>query len=139
MTPKQIELVQSTWAMVVPIADTAANLFYDRLFTIAPEVRPMFPQDMKEQKKKLMATIGVAIAGLNNLEKLVPVVQNLGVGHLDYGVREEHYQPVGAALLWTLEQGLGDKFTPEVKEAWTVVYTVLATTMIEAAKKKAAA
>lgn len=139
MTPKQIELVQSTWAMVVPIADTAANLFYDRLFSTAPEVRTMFPEDMAEQKKKLMATIGVAVGGLNDLGALVPVVQSLGVGHLDYGVREEHYKPVGAALLWTLGQGLGDKFTPEVKEAWTVVYTVLATTMIEAAKAKSAA
>ena len=129
VTPRQIELVQTTWEQVVPIADTAADLFYGQLFTIAPQVKPMFPADMAEQKKKLMTTITVAVRGLNNLGALVPVLHKLGKGHVGYGVKDEHYAIVGSALLWTLEKGLGDAFTPEVKEAWVAVYTVLADTM----------
>jgi hemoglobin-like flavoprotein len=129
VTPRQIELVQTTWEMVVPIADTAADLFYGQLFTIAPQVKPMFPTDMAEQKKKLMMTITLAVRGLKNLDALIPVLHKLGAGHVGYGVKDEHYAVVGSALLWTLEKGLGDAFTPEVKEAWVAVYTVLADTM----------
>lgn len=129
VTPRQVELVQTTWEQVVPIADTAANLFYDRLFSIAPQVKPMFPADMAEQKKKLMMTITVAVRGLKDLGALIPVLHKLGKGHVGYGVKDEHYAIVGAALLWTLEQGLGPAWTPEVKDAWVAVYTVLADTM----------
>jgi len=137
MTPKQIDLVQTSWEKCVPIADQAAALFYGKLFELDPELKPLFKTDIKEQGKKLMTMITVAVRGLNDLGKLVPAVQDLGRRHVGYGVRDEHYQTVGIALLWTLEQGLGSGFTPEVKEAWTETYTVLATTMKEAAAETA--
>lgn len=131
---EQVKLVQESWAMVEPIADTAAELFYGRLFETAPEVKPLFSGDMKAQGKKLMAMITVAVKGLSNLEAIVPAVQELGKRHLKYNVKEEHYAVVGSSLLWTLEQGLGEAFTPDTKEAWISVYGVLSSTMIDAAK-----
>lgn len=133
MTPEQIELVQTTWAKVAPSATQVAVLFYDRLFEIAPEVKPLFKGDMTEQGQKLMQMLAVAVNGLPQLEQIVPAVQEMGVRHNDYGVAPEHYDSVGAALLWTLEQGLGDDFTPEVKAAWTDTYVTLATVMKDAA------
>ncbi|WP_010521624.1 globin family protein [Aquimarina agarivorans] len=133
MESKTIELVQGTFKQVAPIADQAAEIFYSKLFEKDPSLKPMFKGDMKQQGAKLMAMIGTAVNGLNNLEALVPAVQNLGKGHAGYGVEDKHYDTVGAALLETLDVGLGDAFTPEVKEAWTEVYTVLATTMKDAA------
>lgn len=133
MTPNQIKLVQTSFAQVVPIAATAADLFYGRLFEIAPHLRPMFPEDLTEQKRKLMAMLGTAVGGLNHLDTLVRTVQALGRRHAGYGVKAEHYVPVGKALLWTLEKGLGETFTPEVKDAWATTYIVLSTTMIDAA------
>jgi hemoglobin-like flavoprotein len=138
MTPQDKELVQGTFKQVAPIADQAAELFYAKLFELDPSIKPMFTSDMTEQGRKLMAMIGTAVNGLDNLEALVPAVQDLGKRHVNYGVKDEHYDTVGAALLWTLEQGLGDNFTPEVKTAWANVYTVLATTMKEAANSEAA-
>ena len=135
MTPDQIKLVQTSFAQVVPIAATAADLFYGRLFEIAPDVRAMFPDDLSGQKKKLMAMLGTAVAGLGNLDTLVPVVQALGRRHAGYGVSAEQYVPVGAALLWTLQQGLGEAFTPDVKAAWAAAYRTLMQTMIEAARE----
>ena len=132
MTPQQIELVQTSFKKVVPIAGTAADLFYDRLFETAPDVRSMFPQDMKEQKAKLMAMLGTAVTNLHKLDTILPAVQALGARHKGYGVTAEQYEPVGAALLWTLEKGLGPDFTPEVKEAWTETYTALAGVMTSA-------
>lgn len=133
MTPEQIELVQTTWAKVAPSATQVAVLFYDRLFEIAPEVKPLFKGDMTEQGQKLMQMLAVAVNGLPQLDQIVPAVQEMGVRHNDYGVAPEHYDSVGAALLWTLEQGLGDDFTPEVKAAWTDTYVTLATVMKDAA------
>ncbi len=133
MTPRQKELVQTTWEQVVPISGVAADLFYGKLFELDPALRPLFPAEMAEQKKKLMMMITVAVRGLGDLEKLVPALQQLGRGHVAYGVKDEHYATVGAALLWTLGQGLGPAFTDEVKEAWTVVYTLMADTMKAAA------
>jgi hemoglobin-like flavoprotein len=138
MTPTQVELVQATWEKVVPIADTAAALFYGKLFELDPSLKPLFTSDIKEQGKKLMQMITVAVRGLNDLEKLVPAVQALGRRHVAYGVKDEHYATVGTALLWTLEKGLGDAFTPDVKEAWATVYGVLADTMKKAAAEPAA-
>ncbi len=132
MTPQQIELVQTSFKKVVPIAGTAADLFYNRLFEIAPEVRPMFPQDMKEQKVKLMAMLGTAVSNLHKLDEILPAVKALGQRHKGYGVTAAHYAPVGTALLWTLEQGLGPEFTPEVKAAWTETNTALAGVMTAA-------
>ena len=129
MTPQQIELVQASFKKVVPIAGTAADLFYDRLFEIAPAVRPMFPADLAEQKKKLIGMLATAVNSLHKLDTIVPAVQDLGRRHKGYGVTAEHYTPVGAALLWTLEQGIGDAFTPEVKGAWTEAYGALAGVM----------
>lgn len=134
MTPHQIELVQRSWKQVEPIADTAAQLFYDRLFTVDPSLRALFRGDMKEQGRKLMSMIGFAVKGLSRLEQLVPGVQALGRRHAGYGVRDEHYATVAAALLWTLERGLGDAFTAEVREAWTVAYGLLANTMKDASR-----
>ena len=133
MTPKQIELVQGSWNKVVPIADSAAELFYGRLFSLDPSLRPMFKSDMKEQGRKLMSMIGTAVNGLTRLDEIVPAVQALGVRHAGYGVKPAHYGTVATALLWTLEKGLGDAFTPEVKEAWVGAYTLLAKTMQDAA------
>jgi hemoglobin-like flavoprotein len=138
MTPDQVTLVQESFKKVVPIASQAADLFYDRLFTIAPEVRPLFPTDLSEQKKKLMQVLATAVTNLHQVEKVLPAVEELGRKHVAYGVTEEHYRPVGAALLWTLEQGLGPDFTPPVKAAWTETYTTLAGVMTKAAATAAA-
>lgn len=138
MTPQQKTLVQTSFAKVAPIADEAAALFYQRLFDMDPSLRPLFKGDMTEQGRKLMAMLAMAVNGLNRLDDLVPAVRQLGVRHAGYGVTDDHYDTVAGALLWTLEQGLGDEFTPEVKDAWVVAYTVLATTMKEASKSPVA-
>src|SRR3954468_4886081 len=135
VTDRQKTLVQTTFQTIVPIAADAAVLFYQRLFEIAPELRPMFRSDMTEQRKKLMQMLTAAVKGLDRLEQLVPVVQDLGRRHVGYGVEDKHYDTVGAALLWTLEMGLGEAFTPEVKDAWATVYGVLASTMKAAANE----
>src|SRR3954447_4434333 len=124
MTPSQIDLVQISFAKVRPIADTAVRLFYERLFEIAPEVRPLFNRDMKEQGRKLMTTLALVTKGLKSLEAILPAARSLAAKHVSYGVKAEHYQPVGYALLWTLEQGLGSDFTPEVRDAWLAAYTL---------------
>lgn len=133
MNPEQIKLIQESWAKVVPIAPTAAQLFYERLFETAPEVRPLFKTDLKDQGAKLMKMLGTIVARLDHLGELVPAAQALAVRHVAYGVKAEHYAPVGAALLWTLGRGLGDAFTPAVEAAWSQAYSVLAEVMIGAA------
>ena len=133
MNPEVTQLVQESWAKVTPIASQAAALFYGNLFTLDPSLKPLFQGDMEEQGKRLMEMIGTAVQKLNNIETVVPVLQGLGRRHVRYGVKEEHYQTVGAALLTTLSQGLGEHFTPQVKEAWTLVYGVMADVMIKAA------
>lgn len=138
MTPKQVGLIKVTWDKVFPISDKAAELFYDKLFELDPSLKPLFKGDMEEQGKKLMMTINTVVTSLENLDELVPAVQDLGIRHSGYGVEDEHYDTVAAALLWTLGQGLGDEFTDEVKEAWTEAYIVLATIMKEAAATVAA-
>jgi hemoglobin-like flavoprotein len=139
LTPAHKTLVQTSFATVAPIADDVAVLFYGRLFEIDPSLRQMFRGDMTEQRKKLMQMLTAAVKGLDRLEQLVPVVQELGRRHGTYGVTDAHYDTVGAALLWTLDRGLGSGFTPEVEEAWRSVYGLLATTMREAAAQKACA
>lgn len=138
MNQKTIQLVQDSFQKVLPIADQAMIIFYDQLFAINPALRSLFPADpnkMGNQRNKLKAMLAAAVAGLSNLEKLVPVLQNLGKRHTGYGVTAAHYADVGAALLGTLEAGLGKEFTPAVRQAWTDVYTVMANTMIEAASE----
>jgi len=139
LTVHQRTLVQESFAIVAPIADDAAALFYRRLFELDPSLQHMFRGDMAEQRRKLMQMLTAAVKGLDRLEQLVPVVQDLGRRHATYGVEERHYETVGAALLWTLEKGLGKAFTPETKEAWATVYGILATTMQDAAREALAA
>jgi len=137
VTTEQIKLVQDSWAQVVPIADKAAELFYGRLFELNPSLKLMFKGDMAEQGQKLMRMISIAVDNLDKLDEIVPTVQDLGVKHLEYGVKNSDYDTVGAALLWTLGQGLGDAFTTEVMAAWTEVYGLLASTMQDAAREAA--
>lgn len=137
MTPEQKQLVRETFAQVAPIADAAAALFYGRLFELDPSLRPLFRGDMTEQGRKLMQTIAVVVHGLDRLPTLLPAVEALGRRHAGYGVRDEHYATVAAALLWTLEQGLGPAFTPAAREAWTAAYGLLATVMQRAAAEVA--
>ena len=135
LTNTQKTLVQESFAAVLPIADDAAALFYRRLFELDPSLERMFKGDMAEQRRKLMQMLTAAVKGLDRLEQLVPVVEDLGRRHAGYGVADAHYDTVGAALLWTLEKGLGNAFTPEVKDAWVTVYGLLAGTMKNAAKE----
>jgi hemoglobin-like flavoprotein len=135
LTPTQKTLVQESFAKVAPIADAAAVLFYGRLFEIDPSLQRMFRGDMAEQRRKLMQMLVGAVKGLDHLDRLVPIVQDLGRRHAAYGVMDAHYDTVGSALLWTLEKGLGEAFTPEVKDAWAAVYGLLATTMKDAARE----
>ena len=139
MTPEQIDLVQSSFKKVAPIADTAADIFYDRLFEIAPDTRALFPEVMTDQKKKLMTMIGVAVNGLKDLDAIVPAVKELGARHQGYKVTDAHYDSVGAALIYTLGKGLGDDFTPDTEAAWTETYGLLAGVMKDAQKEAAAA
>jgi hemoglobin-like flavoprotein len=136
MTPQQIELVQTSWKKLVPIADQAAALFYARLFELDDSLKPLFKADLKSQGRKLASMINTAVVNLATIDTIAPAVQDLGRRHVDYGVRPAHYDTVGAALLWTLGQGLGDDFTPRVSEAWTQAYTTLAGVMRTAAAER---
>jgi hemoglobin-like flavoprotein len=126
MTPDQVALVQDSFKKVVPIAATAADLFYDRLFAIAP---PVVPPGSAGAKTKLIAMLATVVVHLHQLEKMMAQVEQLGRRHVTYGVTADHYAPVGEALLWTLEQGLGAEFTSSVKAAWTEAYLALSGAM----------
>ena len=139
LTPHQKTLVQASFTTIAPIADDAAALFYRRLFELDPSLQRLFRGDMAEQRRNLMQMLTAAVKGLDRVDRLVPVVQDLGRRHATYGVEDRHYDTVGAALLWTLEKGLGDAFTSETKEAWATVYGILATTMKDAAREALAA
>jgi hemoglobin-like flavoprotein len=133
MTSDQVELVQQSFAKVAPISEQASVLFYGRLFEVAPSVRAMFPDDMTEQRKKLMASLALVVNGLTNLEAVLPAASALAKRHVSYGAKPEHYPVVGGALLWTLEKGLGEGWTPEVASAWTAAYGTLSGYMISEA------
>ena len=133
MTPKQVALVQDSFAKVALISEAAAVLFYDRLFDIAPQMKAMFPDDMIEQRRKLMAMLAGVVKGLGNLGQVLPAAGALAKRHVSYGAKAEHYPVVGAALLWTLEKGLGDGWTPEVADAWGTAYGTLSGYMISEA------
>ena len=133
MNTHQIELVQTSFAKVRPIASQAAETFYERLFEIAPTYRALFKNDLKKQGAMLMSTLGLAVDSLNDLDAILPAVRSLGQRHANYGVTAEHYQPVAEAFLWTLDRYLGAEFTPELKEAWVQAYMTLAGVMIESA------
>lgn len=138
MTPEQVTLVKDTWAQVVPISEQAAELFYGKLFELNPDYENLFKGDMKNQGKMLMSMLNTAVTSLDKLDAIVPAVHGLGRRHVGYGVKDEDYAVVAQALLWTLGQGLGDAFTGEVEEAWTITYTTLAEVMINAANEEAA-
>jgi len=137
MNAQQIQLVRSSFALVQPIATQAAALFYDKLFASDPSLRQLFRGDMAEQGERLMSMIGAAVSLLERPESLLPVLRKLGARHVGYGVQDHHYATVGAALIDTLEQGLGEAFTPEVREAWGVLYGVVSRTMMEGALESA--
>ena len=139
MTSAEIHLVKDSFRQIVPIADQAAALFYARLFELDPALRHLFRGDMREQGRKLMTMIAAVVQSLEHLDTLVPAVRQLGARHAGYGVTPDHYAVVGAALLWTLEKGLGPAFTPDVRDAWTSTYSLLANTMLEAQREAALA
>src|SRR5260370_41948612 len=133
MTRKEVALVQDSFAKVALTSEAAAVRFYDRLFDIAPQMKAMFPDDMIEQRRKLMATLAVVVKGLGNLEQVLPAASALAKRHVSYGAKARHYPVVGAALLWTLEKGLGDGWTPEVADAWRAAYRTLTSYMVSGA------
>ena len=135
MTNEQINLVKATFEKIEPLSETVADIFYGRLFELDPNLRHLFKGDMKEQGRKLMQMIGLAVRGLDRIEELIPAVQSLGARHAQYGVKENHYETVAEALLWTLEKGLGADFTFETKVAWSAVYGLLAQTMKNASRQ----
>jgi nitric oxide dioxygenase len=130
MTPDEVKLVQQSFSKVAPVSDKAAELFYDRLFELAPQVKSMFPADMTEQRKKLMTMLAAVVGGLGNLPSILPAASALAKRHVAYGATAEHYPVVGAALLWTLEKGLGEGWTLEVADAWKAAYGTLSGFMI---------
>ncbi len=136
MDNQQIKLVKASFAKVAPISDLAAGLFYQKLFELDPDLRNLFPANIDSQKKKLMAALGLAVKELDAPNRLLPVIQKLGIRHIDYGVEEYRFDTVGEALLWTLAEGLGDAFTPEVESAWAEGYDTLATVMKQAASEE---
>src|SRR5207249_3469442 len=129
MTPRQISLVQTSFGRLKPMALQAGLLFYDRLFTVDPSLRHMFRAAPEEQARKLMQVLGIAVNALERIGELVPVLEEMGARHAAYGVRDEHYETVGACLLWTLAAGLGEGFTEEVRDAWAAAYDLLAGAM----------
>ena len=139
MTPEQVKAIQDSFSKVAPVSEEAAALFYGRLFEIAPEVKPLFRGDMHEQGRKLMATLAVVVNGLSNLDAILPAASALAKRHAAYGVRPAHYQPVGAALIWTLQRGLGEQWTLDLAAAWGAAYGLLADFMIGEAYGRSAA
>lgn len=130
MTPDQVKAIQESFAKIKPISEQAAELFYGRLFQIAPVVKPLFRGDMKEQGRMLMAVLATVVHGLSRLESILPAASALAKRHVGYGVKAADYAPVGAALLWTLKRGLGENWTPELAAAWGTAYNVLSEFMI---------
>jgi hemoglobin-like flavoprotein len=140
MSPEQKVFVKETWQKVVPIADTAARLFYDRLFEIDATTQPLFlTTDPAEQRRKLIQALTMVVRGLDHFDALVPTLADLGRRHAQYGVLDAHYDTVGSALLWTLEQGLGSAWTPEVSAAWSCAYALLSDVMRGATGEPASA
>ena len=140
MSPDQKLLVQESWKKVVPIATTAAHLFYDRLFELDPSAQALFKTtDLVEQRRKLIQALAAVVQGIDRLEELIPTLADLGRRHGLYGVEDRHYDTVGSALLWTLEQGLGSAWTPGLKAAWSSAYALVADVMRNAAHELAPA
>jgi hemoglobin-like flavoprotein len=130
LTTTQVELIQTSFQQVLPIAETAGVLLCERIFTLAPETRSLFAADIRPHAKRLMAAVNVVVDGLDDLDDVAPMLVKLGARHVRYGARPEHFDVVGSALLWTLEQGLGEAFTPEVRDAWAAGWNVIAGAML---------
>lgn len=139
MTPEQIDMVKDSWEKVMPISEKAAKIFYARLFELKPSFKSLFKHDMKEQGRKLMGALTMAVNSLDNLTDIVVPVQEMGRRHAGYGVKEDDYETVGEALIWTLEKALGDSWTDELEDAWTETYITLAGVMTDAAREMQAA
>ena len=138
MTPKQQNLIRTTWALVAPMSDQAAALFYARLFQLDPDLARLFERvEMIKQGRMLMQTLAVVVKSVDDLAAIVPAVEALGRRHAGYGVATKDYATVGEALLWTLETGLGDAFTPAARQAWATAYHILSSVMIAAAEAEA--
>jgi len=135
LTARQIELVENSWDFVILNTKEAGEIFYGRLFTLDPSLRPLFKGDIQAQAERLIAMISFAVHKLNTISEIVADVKSLGVRHKNYNVKPEHYSTVAEALLWTLEKGLGSQWTDETKTAWITVYTILSKTMIDAANE----
>ena len=136
MSPEQKALIKISWRAVEPIAEEAAALFYQRLFEVDPELRALFSTtDMAKQRSKLIAALSAVVASVDHLERVMPALQSLGRRHAGYGVEFEHYDTVGSALLWTLEQGLGERWTPELEAAWADAYALVAGVMRDAQRE----
>jgi hemoglobin-like flavoprotein len=133
MTPQQIRMVQSSWQQVTPVQEMVAALFYSKLFALDPSIAPLFKGNMVEQGRRLMTVIGFAVPGLSHVERLAPLLRNLGRRHVQYGVVDGHYYTVGVAFLWTIGNALGSAFTTEVRDAWLAAYRLVANTMKEGA------
>lgn len=131
---EQITLIQSSFLQVVPRADPMARMFYAKLFELRPDFRPMFSEDMTDQRGKLVSTLATVVQGLGDLEALAPAVADLGRRHVGYNVKSQDYGPVGEALLWTLGEVLGDAWREETKDAWAAAYALLSKVMIDAAR-----
>jgi nitric oxide dioxygenase len=136
ITAEQISLVKETWSRVIPISETASRLFYDRLFETSPHLAPMFyGVDLVSQRQKLVKAINMVVMSLEHIDTLIPTIRDLGQRHLSYGAEESHYGEVGAALLWTLETGLGDDWSDEAETAWSNAYQLLSGVMLEGARE----
>jgi len=133
MSPEDITLVQESWKKVVPIAEQAAAIFYDELFTLDPSLKSLFKSDMKAQGRKLTSMLNTAVVNLTRLQDILPAVRDLGRRHVGYGVMPAHYETVGTALIATLGKGLGEEFTPDVRDAWIETYSALSGVMLDAA------
>lgn len=134
MTPTQITHIRRSFTLIEPIAQQAAALFYDNLFTADPSLRRLFQGNMAQQGARLMNMIATAVDLLEEPDALIPALRKLGARHVNYGVKDEHYSTVGEALLKTLRQGLGEAYTDEVHAAWVALYGVVSTTMMDASR-----
>lgn len=136
MTPERRQLVTDSWKQLAPNAALVGQIFYRRLFEIDPKLRPMFTASLlDEQIRKITTMLDLIVHWLDVPERLVPVLKQLGARHGTYGVLDEHYAKVGSALIATLEEGLGDKFTPELRGAWTEAYLLISSLMRRGAAK----
>ncbi|WP_242120355.1 globin family protein [Sphingomonas lacusdianchii] len=137
LSASQIELVQDSFAAVVPLTNEAAAEFYRRLFELSPDTRVLFRNDMTEQGRKLFLTLATVVDALDRLDTIVPIARELAIRHIDYGAKESHYAAVGSALIETLRVGLGTAFDGDTEEAWSAAYEILSGTMLAAVRERA--